>query len=65
VKLIVYNLLGQVVREVVNEVQQAGYHEVNFGANNLSSGVYFYSIVANSTSNRQDFRSVKKMLLLK
>jgi Carboxypeptidase regulatory-like domain/Secretion system C-terminal sorting domain len=65
VKIIVYNLLGQVVRQVVSEVQKAGYHEVNFNADNLASGIYFYSVVANSTTNRQDFTGVKKMLLLK
>jgi hypothetical protein len=65
VKIMVYNLLGQVVRQVVSEVQKTGYHEVNFSADNLSSGVYFYSIVAGSTSNKQEFKSVKKMLLLK
>jgi hypothetical protein len=65
VKIIVYNLLGQVVRQVISEVQKAGYHEVNFNAGNLASGIYFYSVVANSTTNRQDFTGVKKMLLLK
>jgi hypothetical protein len=65
VKIVVYNLLGQVVKVVVNEVQKPGYHQVNFNAENLSSGVYFYSITGSSISNSQDFKDVKKMLLLK
>jgi len=65
VKIIVYNVLGQIVKEIVNEIQKTGYHEVNFNAANLSSGVYFYSITGSSTSNKQEFKDVKKMLLLK
>ena len=59
VKLIVYDILGRKVAELVNQVQNAGYYEVNFNASNLSSGVYFYRI---SYSNQF---LTKKMLLLK
>jgi hypothetical protein len=37
----------------------AGYHEVEFNAQNLSSGVYFYRIEAG------EFQDVKKMILLR
>jgi hypothetical protein len=59
VTMTIYNLLGQKVAELINEKQNAGTHEVNFNANRLSSGVYFYSITAGT------FTSTKKMLLLK
>jgi hypothetical protein len=36
-----------------------GYHEVEFSAQNLSSGIYFYRIQAG------EFQDVKKMVLLK
>jgi hypothetical protein len=65
VKLIIYNSLGQVVKELVSEVQQSGYYEVNFNASNLSSGIYFYSISATSTEGSKEFRDVKKLMLLK
>jgi hypothetical protein len=65
VKLIIYNSLGQVVKELVNEVQQSGYYEVNFNAGNLSSGIYYYSISAASTEGNKEFREVKKLMLLK
>lgn len=59
VNLTVYNIIGQVVKEIVNEYIRAGYYEVTFNANNLSSGFYIYRI----TSGK--FNTTKKMLLLK
>ena len=40
VSLIVYNIAGQIVRNIVNGEQAAGYHEVRFDGTQLSSGVY-------------------------
>jgi Secretion system C-terminal sorting domain len=59
VALNIYNLLGQKVMTLVNEVQKAGQHEVNFNASNLASGVYFYKLEAGQQS------SIKKMILMK
>jgi hypothetical protein len=59
VTLKVYNMLGQEVASLVNEVQDAGYRSVAFDANRLPSGVYTYKITAGT------FSDVKKMLLLK
>jgi len=42
-----------------NENKPAGFYTVNFDASKLSSGIYFYRIMANS------FTAVKKMLLMK
>ena len=55
----VYNLLGSEVATLVNEMKQPGTYEVNFSADELPSGVYFYSMEVNS------FRELKKMILLK
>ncbi|MDP2304185.1 MAG: T9SS type A sorting domain-containing protein [Ignavibacteria bacterium] len=65
VKINVYNLLGEMVLELVNTEQTAGYYEINFNANNLPSGVYFYSIFAEPVKGGNVFRDVKKMLLIK
>ncbi|MFA6980801.1 MAG: T9SS type A sorting domain-containing protein [Ignavibacteriaceae bacterium] len=65
VKLIVYNLLGEVVKELVSETVSAGYQEVSFDAGKLSSGIYFYTLHATSLDGKQTYQSVKKMLLLK
>jgi len=59
VKIIIYNLIGQKVAEVVNSKFSAGDHSIDFNAANLSSGIYLYKIEAGS------FTSVKKMQLLK
>jgi hypothetical protein len=59
VELKVYNLLGQVVATLVNGDMKAGRHEATFDASRLSSGVYFYKLIAGS------FVDTKKMLLLK
>jgi hypothetical protein len=48
VKLEVYNLLGQRVAVLLDEPQKAGYHEVVFNRQTLSSGVYFYRLQAGS-----------------
>ena len=59
VMLKVYNTLGQEVATLVNGFMNAGTFEVNFDANNLPTGTYFYSLTAG------DYSSVKKMLLIK
>ena len=59
VELHVYNLLGQQVVTLVSENQSAGSYEVEFNAENFSSGVYFYAI---TTDKWQD---MKKMILIK
>jgi len=40
----VYNLLGQEIRTLVNEVKQAGSYQIQFDASDLPSGIYFYSL---------------------
>ncbi|MEJ2196004.1 MAG: T9SS type A sorting domain-containing protein [Ignavibacteriaceae bacterium] len=59
VSLVVYDILGGKVAELINSELVAGYHTINFNASKLSSGVYFYRIQAG------DFVSVKKLMLLK
>ncbi|MDI6804555.1 MAG: T9SS type A sorting domain-containing protein [Bacteroidota bacterium] len=55
----VFNLLGQEVAELFDGRQNAGVHELNFGASNIVSGVYFYRIQTDKTVE------VKQMLLLR
>ncbi len=59
VNVTVFNSVGQVVSEMVNKNMDIGYHSINFSADNLPSGVYFYTISSNS------FTQTKKMILLK
>ena len=59
VSLIIYNLLGQEMTRLVNEVQKAGNHQVTWNASNVASGIYFYRLQAG------DFVQTRKMVLLK
>jgi hypothetical protein len=59
VKLVVYDILGKQVYELVNGNYNAGSYKVDFNASFLSSGVYFYKIEA------EGFTDVKKMMLVK
>ena len=59
VTLAVYNLLGQRVALLVNQLQASGVHAVSFDASRFASGVYFYQLRAG------DFVQTKKMLLIK
>lgn len=43
-KLTVYNLLGQEVRTLFNEVKPVGSYQVQFDASDLPSGIYFYTL---------------------
>ena len=64
VTIAIYDLVGRQIRTLVNEQVTAGYHSTLWNATNdmgspVSAGVYIYTITAN------DFRDVKKMILLK
>ncbi|HVN49516.1 MAG TPA: cohesin domain-containing protein, partial [Bacteroidota bacterium] len=65
VDLIIYNILGQKVATLVSETLSAGYHNVVWNASNMSSGIYFSVLKSTSLSNGKDFKSVKKLMLLK
>jgi hypothetical protein len=59
VRLNVYNTLGQEVAEIYSGRMKEGYHEVEFNAESLTSGIYFYRLEADK------FVDVKKMIILK
>ncbi|MCW8822631.1 MAG: M14 family zinc carboxypeptidase [Ignavibacteriaceae bacterium] len=59
VELAVYNSLGEKVADVFSGAMDEGYHEIEFRAESLSSGIYFYRLES------QKFVSVKKMIILK
>ena len=59
IRLEVYNNLGQHVSTLVDAYRVAGFHQVNFNAEHLSSGLYIIRMQTNS------FYDTKKMLLLK
>jgi hypothetical protein len=59
VELTVYDALGRKVQTLLHRELSPGYHETLFNAANLSSGIYFFRIIAGN------FSETKKMLLLR
>jgi hypothetical protein len=59
VKLVVYDILGREVSVLINGRMNAGYHNFEFSASNLPSGVYFYRLITDG------FIDTKKMTLIK
>lgn len=59
VQLKVYDVLGKEVALLVNSRQHAGEYNVSFNAQNVASGVYFYTITTGKYTNTH------KMILMK
>lgn len=59
VQLKVYDMLGREVATLVNEEKTAGNYEVVFHINELSSGIYFYTL------NAGNYSSTRKMIFMK
>lgn len=59
VEIIVYDVMGREVKELVNEEKLAGRYEVKFNGGTLSSGIYFYVLRTGS------FVETRKLVLLK
>ncbi|MCK4979217.1 MAG: T9SS type A sorting domain-containing protein, partial [Candidatus Delongbacteria bacterium] len=59
VSLNIYNMTGQIVATLVNSSYAKGTHTVNFNAEGLTSGIYYYTLKAD------DMNITKKMLLVK
>jgi hypothetical protein len=55
----IYDIIGNEIDTIVNEIKPAGTYQVAFNAEDLTSGVYFYKIIAGN------FVQTKKMILLR
>lgn len=64
VTLIITDLLGNQVSEVYNGTLNEGRHSIEFNAVNMSSGVYFYTLIAESEGFNL-FRQTRKMVVIK
>jgi hypothetical protein len=67
VTLKVYDILGNEIVTLVNEELASGNYKVEFNADRISSGIYFYTLNAGSpsTGSGQGFIETRKMILLK
>jgi len=59
VRMIIYDVTGKRVKEIVNQKMQPGWHSVKFNGVRLASGIYYYKLIT-----LQDVR-VRKMILIK
>lgn len=59
VKLILYDILGKVIKVLDEGYKYAGYFEIDFDGSTFSSGIYIYSLISSECV------LTKKMLLLK
>jgi|WetSurMetagenome_2_1015567.scaffolds.fasta_scaffold67667_2 photosystem II stability/assembly factor-like uncharacterized protein len=59
VTLKIYDILGKEIAILVDEKLKSGKYEVTFDGSRLSSGIYFYKLVAGN------FSETKKMLMIK
>ncbi|MFC1683223.1 T9SS type A sorting domain-containing protein [Candidatus Zixiibacteriota bacterium] len=59
VSLTIYNLLGQEITTLVDEVKEAGQHAISWNAAGNASGVYFYHL------QTDEFSATKKMVFMK
>ncbi|MHC1738245.1 MAG: hypothetical protein AB9882_09570 [Ignavibacteriaceae bacterium] len=65
VKVIVYDIKGELLEVLVNENKTAGYYEVEFNAVKYASGIFLYRIEAVDESGIPRFMDMKKMMLVK
>lgn len=59
VRIIIYDILGNEITTLVNEIKQPGTYEVEFDGSALPSGIYYYRIYSGQ------FSDTKKMVLIK
>jgi len=66
VKLKIFNVLGQVVAILKDEVESAGYKQVEWNSSAVATGIYFYRLEATNINDpSKSFTQVKKMLVMK
>jgi probable HAF family extracellular repeat protein len=66
VVLTVYDVLGQVMAVLRDDVEEAGFKSVSWNASGAPSGIYFYRLEAIRTDDpTESFTEMRKMLLVK
>jgi len=66
VYLTILNSKGTVIKELVNNIQEAGTYEINFNRNNITVGDYFCQLQAGdpSASSGRGFQQIMKVVIL-
>jgi len=63
VNITLFDMTGKQVKTLVNAEQSSGYYTIQLNAGDLSSGIYFYKMTANSNGNNITF--TKKLSIVK
>jgi len=61
----VFDILGNEIETLVNEEKSVGSYEVEFSADKLPSGIYFYRLQVYAPGRADSFVGIKKMVLLR
>lgn len=59
VKISLYDILGNEVGILMNEVKDVGQYELGFNSNNYSSGIYYYKMISG------EFQAIHKLIIMK
>jgi hypothetical protein len=59
VKILIFDIYGNLVQTLINSYQTAGYHSLEWNASNYSSGLYFVRIIAGEFTNTQKLMLIK------
>jgi hypothetical protein len=59
VELNIFDISGKLVKQLMNTEQQIGIYNIEYSADDVSSGIYFYTLKANN------FKETKKMIVVK
>jgi hypothetical protein len=66
VRLVIYNVLGQVVKTLIDEFQNGGFKEIEWNASSAASGVYLYRIdAAGVDDGNKGFTQIRKMVMIR
>lgn len=67
IKLRIFDTLGSEIESITKEIETPGQFELNFDANALSSGIYFYQMnfIERGSASQDRFSEIKKMVVLK
>ncbi len=65
VQLRIFNSLGQLVDELINDFQSKGSHKIRWHANDFPSGIYFVSLEVIDGISGKSHNEVRKITLLK
>jgi hypothetical protein len=65
INLVIYNLIGERIDELKNEIQQPGTFETNWNGSGHPSGIYFLSIIESPVNGSAKISKIIKMNLIK